>query len=43
MFPTLYEISPGGMGVHTYGLFIDLAHVCVIGDPDGSAEVREKS
>jgi phosphatidylglycerol---prolipoprotein diacylglyceryl transferase len=25
MFPTLYEISPGGMGVHTYGLFIVLA------------------
>jgi ribose 5-phosphate isomerase A len=30
-------------GVVESGLFIDLAHVCVIGDPDGSAEVREKS
>lgn len=29
-------------GVVESGLFIDLAHVCVIGDPDGTIEVREK-
>ena len=30
-------------GVVESGLFIGLAHVCVIGDTDGSVEVREKS
>ena len=25
MYPTLYELSPGGMGMHTYGMFIMLA------------------
>jgi ribose 5-phosphate isomerase A len=29
-------------GVVESGLFIDLAHVCVVGDADGTAEVREK-
>jgi ribose 5-phosphate isomerase A len=29
-------------GVVESGLFIDLAHVCVIGSPDGSVEVRER-
>lgn len=31
------------VGVVESGLFVDLAHVCVIGEPDGSVEVREKA